>query len=897
MTRRVFATIFTAALSLTASAAIAQIWDGDGSTANWSEAANWFPDGVPANNGTASIVFDGDGIFALPNADVPWSINSLQFGNAAGDFEIVGSALTIGGGGITSTNQNFVQNTVANPLVLATSQLWSSDESIVTVSGNIDLGSHTLTLDTPGTGRVDLVGQISGTGALVINAPVTWLGFQAHSYTGGTTVNGGATGNPSSLRGVIDLNSTGFLYFEPVSETGADNGTFRGAITGGGRVTIVDVAIGFDPADSTVVDADIELHGTLRAAAPGTLSFGQLILGKNSTLDLASDVNGGSDVSFAQSSGGSNWGGFTLSIVNYTANDRLRFGTSSAGLSATQLSLMRFVEFNNAPGRIDANGFVTPDVGPIITSPLGASAVFGRLFVYQFVATDATSLDATGLPDGLIFDPELRAIYGVPEDTGEFEVALSASNASGTSNVTLVITVEAAPGGPVITSSTAVTARTGQPFRFQVITAGGTSETRLSASGLPPGLTVDSMSGLLSGTVTVDGSFAVTLTATDPNGTSSATLQMTFTSDPAVPVIVSSKEASLVEGQPFSYSIQAPVSGPNDPVTYALIGDLPPGLGFDPSNGVISGTFTPSAAQRPARGKPLTGGVITNVQIFATNSRGTGTTPLVFFLAPNGVVNIATRLAVSTGDNVLIGGFIITGNAPKKVIIRAIGPSLRSGGNPLPGSLQNPTLQLRDAARALLGENDDWRSLQEQEILDTTIAPTDDRESAIVATLNPGSYTAIIAGSGDTTGIGLVEVYDLGTASLESSSQAKFANLSTRGFVQRDNDIMIGGLIVSGSGAKVIGRAIGPSLGAAGVAGALPDTTLEFIDGNGALILANDDWRTGGQEQQIIETTVQPSDDRESAVVATLTPGGYTAVVRGKDGVTGVGLVEVYVLQ
>ena len=196
----------------------------------------------------------------------------------------------------------------------------------------------------------------------------------------------------------------------------------------------------------------------------------------------------------------------------------------------------------------------------------------------------------------------------------------------------------------------------------------------------------------------------------------------------------------------------------------------------------------------------------------------------------------------------------------------------------------------------MLGFNDDWRTTQEQDIIATTVPPTNDRESALVAILQPGAYTAVIAGKNGGTGIGLAEVYDLGTPSLESTSDSKLANISTRGFVQTGDDVMIGGFIVTGAPTKVIIRAIGPSLASSGVAGVLDDTTLDFVDGNGALIVANDDWRIGGQEQQIIDTTVPPQDNRESAIVATINPGAYTAVVRGKDARTGVGLVEVYVL-
>jgi uncharacterized delta-60 repeat protein len=276
---------------------------------------------------------------------------------------------------------------------------------------------------------------------------------------------------------------------------------------------------------------------------------------------------------------------------------------------------------------------------------------------------------------------------------------------------------------------------------------------------------------------------------------------------------------------------------------------------------------------------------------------GENSAPSLLRIVPSAVANISTRIAVGTGENVLIGGFIVTGNAPKKVIIRAIGPSLQAGGQPVAGRLQDPVMQLRNQLGEVLMVNDDWRSNQEQEIIDSQVPPQNDRESAVVATLNPGAYTAIVSGKGDSIGIGLVEVYDLGTASFDPASNATLANISTRGFVETGDDIMIGGFIVTGAASEVIVRAIGPSLTRTGVAGALQDTTLEFRDGNGDLVAANDDWRTGGQEQQIIDTTVPPSDDRESAVVAALNPGAYTAIVRGKGSATGVALVEVYVLQ
>jgi hypothetical protein len=532
-----------------------------------------------------------------------------------------------------------------------------------------------------------------------------------------------------------------------------------------------------------------------------------------------------------------------------------------------------------------------PDL-PAITSPLQVTTRIGKPFVYTIETNvPVNSTSASNLPPGLLSTVVPRTITGTPTQAGTFQVPISATNNFGTANATLVINVQPASSFAIVSSSSA-TGRTGQPFRFQVITSGGSAATRLSVDALPAGLRVDSMSGVISGTPSRDGSHAVTLTATNGNATATGTLQLTFNSDPRVPVIVSGSEASIAPGEAFNYTIAAPAAtSASDATQFELIGNLPPGLGFDPNAGKIFGTYTPGSTSVAATGgKPLSGGVVTNVQLFATNSLGTSTLPLVFFLKPAGVVNISTRLAVQTGENVLIGGFIVTGNAPKKLLLRAIGPSL-----PLAGRLTDPVMELYDA-NGILGSNDNWRSHQEQEIIDTTIPPTDDRESAVLATLNPGAYTAIVAGKAEGQGVGLVEVYDLGTASLDSSSAARLANISTRGFVQRDADVMIGGFIISGANTNVIVRAIGPSLGASGVNGALENTTLELRDSNGDLLAENDDWRSN-QQQEIINTGVPPGDDRESAVVRALPPGSYTAIVSGKAETTGVALVEAYVLN
>lgn len=262
---------------------------------------------------------------------------------------------------------------------------------------------------------------------------------------------------------------------------------------------------------------------------------------------------------------------------------------------------------------------------------------------------------------------------------------------------------------------------------------------------------------------------------------------------------------------------------------------------------------------------------------------------------PTTLANIATRLKVETGDDILIGGFIITGAQDKKVIIRAIGPSLS-----LAGKLGNPTLQLFTGS-TLLASNDDWENstpADRQAIIDSTIQPSNSLESAIVRTLpaNGTGYTAVVRGVNNTTGIAVVEVYDL-----DLSANSKLANISTRGFVQTGDTVLFAGTIVLGqTPQKVIVRAIGPSLT---IAGKMANPTLELLNAQGTQLAFNDNWKTrpdgSSQQAEIEATTVAPANDFESAIVFDLPANGanYTAIVRGAGGSTGIAVVEMYALQ
>lgn len=285
------------------------------------------------------------------------------------------------------------------------------------------------------------------------------------------------------------------------------------------------------------------------------------------------------------------------------------------------------------------------------------------------------------------------------------------------------------------------------------------------------------------------------------------------------------------------------------------------------------------------------------IYVLADSSIGpSGTGGVVFKLvqAPPtpALLNLSTRMSVQTGDNVLIGGFIVTGSASKRVAMRGIGPSITVNGQPLAGTLPDPFLELHDGTGALLKSNDNWQTgPDKQALIDAGIAPTNDLESGLVADLQPGNYTGVLRDANGATGIGLVELYDL-----DQAAPANAVNISTRGFVQTDDDVMIGGFIIGGNSSQhVLIRAIGPSLASLGVNDALQDPQLELHDKNGVLLLANDNWKES-QQADIEATGIPPSDDRESAIVVNLGASNYTAVVRGANNTTGVALVEVFQL-
>jgi uncharacterized protein YkwD len=307
-----------------------------------------------------------------------------------------------------------------------------------------------------------------------------------------------------------------------------------------------------------------------------------------------------------------------------------------------------------------------------------------------------------------------------------------------------------------------------------------------------------------------------------------------------------------------------------------------------PANGSYNVTFS-------GGGQPTTQRTVT-----VANSLNAKADLLAGAPASGLVANVSTRLPVGQGDNALIEGFIVQGPAGsvKKILVRAIGPSLIPFG--VADAVANPTLEIFDSNNTRIASNDNWKTTQPggiitgdqfAEINGSGVAPSNDLESAIVANLTPGSYTAVVRGANNSVGTGVVDAFDLSAA-----STARLANVATRGLIQAGDKLMIGGFIIQNGSVRVVVSALGPSLAAFGITNALPNTTLQLRDQNGAIVRENDDWMTD-QKAELEATGLQPTNNLEAALVQTIPPGQYTAQVRGKPEATGIGVVQVFFLQ
>jgi hypothetical protein len=535
---------------------------------------------------------------------------------------------------------------------------------------------------------------------------------------------------------------------------------------------------------------------------------------------------------------------------------------------------------------------------PAITSAASTTFTVGTegIFTIHTTGTPTSSITLSGtLPAWLTFVDNTdgtATLDGIPDPGGPASYSLTINATNGIApDATQAFTLFVNNPPPAITSADNTTFVVGTFASFTVRTSPPIPSATVSFTGtLPSGINFTPNGD---GTATIDGtasagsegSYPINITAS--NGTlPDATQPFTITVQDAPPVleapaITSAASTSFTVGTAGNFTITT--TGSPTP-TLTLDGAQPAWLSFvDNTDGTATISGTPDAGSDLSYTFTIT--ARNGVSPVATQDFTLRITPV-----PAGaqLVNVSTRLVIQTGSKVGIGGFIITGTDPKKVLIRAIGPTLANFG--VANALQNPVLELHDSTGALLTSNDDWKVPQQAAVEATGLAPPDDRESAILLSLQPGSYTAIESGKNGTTGNGLIEVYDV-----DALSSSKLSNISTRGLVQTGNSVMIGGFVVSGASGSInlIVRVLGPTLSSFGVANALADPTLQLYDGNGTVIASNNNWKDS-QQTQIQNTGRQPRNNLEPAIAKTVSPGNYTAIVRGNNNTTGVGLFEVY---
>ncbi|HET9577763.1 MAG TPA: Ig-like domain-containing protein, partial [Usitatibacter sp.] len=480
------------------------------------------------------------------------------------------------------------------------------------------------------------------------------------------------------------------------------------------------------------------------------------------------------------------------------------------------------------------NAVSTPEVGGIVATPQYAA---GNGWQSESGGMYQLAAGTPGYDQGVRIANFNDGFLGAAPDVGAAEAGSPAMKFG-----VAAATAGTSAGGAGTTTTTGGTGGTGTGAGT------GTGSTGSTGSATPS-------SGMDSSAYTIAAGQGVTFTASVYGNSGTPTGSMNFTSDTL----------------PINGCTGVPVSGGK---AYCTTSSLAGG------SHAIRGIYSGDSVYGSGVAGPIT----------QTVTGSTGTVPAPATTSTGTLSALSTRMQVLTGNDVLIGGFIIGGSSPKTVVVRARGPSLAAQG--IANPLANPTLQLvRASDNATLAVNDDWgTAANASQISASGFAPGDSRESAVMLSLAPGAYTAIVSGSGGMTGVGIVEVYEV------DHPEVPVTGISTRGQVLASNDVMIGGFVISGSSPKtVIVRARGPSLASQGVAGALSDPTLQLIRASdNATVAVNDDWASAPNASQISASGYAPSDSRESAILVTLAPGAYTAIVSGSGGQSGVGIVEVF---
>jgi hypothetical protein len=527
---------------------------------------------------------------------------------------------------------------------------------------------------------------------------------------------------------------------------------------------------------------------------------------------------------------------------------------------------------------------------PEITGATTATARAGTAFTYQVAATNSpTTYTATGLPAGLSLNTSTGAITGAPTTAGAYPVVLTASNATGTGASTLTITVAPAPiVPPAITGPSSAAATVGTTFPALQIAATGLP-TVYTATGLPPGLTLNSSTGVITGTPTTAGTYLATVTAANSAGSSTAQVTITVAPAPVAPTITSATSVTARAGEPFPTYV---ITAAGLPTSFSAVG-LPAGLTLNPATGAITGT-------------PTAPGTFF-VTIGASNNIGANTATLTLVVTGSRIVNFSARALSGPGDQTLVMGFVVTGNG-KSLLARGIGPGLTPYG--VTNVIADPMLTLLNSANTTVASNDDWQTTAIGQASAADIAaaatrvgafalPAGSRDSALITTLNSGPYTTSMARTNATTGVALTEIYDLDVA-----GDARLINVSARMNVSAGEGTLIAGLAIAGNAPKtVLVRGVGPTLTRFGVTGVLADPQITVYSGT-TPVATNDNWETGTTSAaQIAATSAQVgafalnAGSRDAALLVTLQPGSYTVQITGVGSTTGVALIEIYDTQ